>query len=137
MMHIDGGNLKDSGEDKEGEIIYSFTTHTLFFYLLFIYLLIYLFLWLHLQHKEVSSLGVESELQCCLHHSHSHARSELHLRHSHGNTRSLTHWARAGIEPPPSCIPVGFLTFWATMGSPPHIVLIIYCSILPLFILNI
>ena len=32
------------------------------------------------------------------------------LCHSHSNTRSLTHWARPGIEPASSWILVGFIT---------------------------
>ena len=34
-----------------------------------------------------------------------------------GNTVSLTHWARSGIEPTSLCILVRFLTHWATMGT--------------------
>ena len=41
----------------------------------------------------------------------------LHHR-AHGNARSLTHWARQGIEPASSCILVIFSFRWATMGTP-------------------
>ena len=34
-----------------------------------------------------------------------------------GNTGSLTHWVRPGIEPTSSWIPVRFLTCWATMRT--------------------
>ena len=70
---------------------------------------------------EVPGLGVELELQlpacatatatpdpshiCDLHHT------------AHGN-RSLTHWAKPGIELTSSWTLVGFLTHWATMGTP-------------------
>ena len=56
-----------------------------------------------------------------LHHSHSSARSELCLQPTPqltSNTRSLTHWARTGIEPTSSWMLVGFLTRRATMGTP-------------------
>ena len=34
-----------------------------------------------------------------------------------GKARSLTHWARPGIEPTSSWMLVGFVNCWATMGS--------------------
>ena len=37
---------------------------------------------------------------------------------AHGNARSLTHWARPGIEHATSWILVGFVNHWATMGTP-------------------
>ena len=37
---------------------------------------------------------------------------------SHSNTRSLTHWAKPGIEPTPSSVLVRFITCWATIGTP-------------------
>ena len=43
-------------------------------------------------------------------HNHSNMGSELHLWPIDGNTRSLTHWTRPGIEPASSWILVGFLT---------------------------
>ena len=48
-------------------------------------------------------------------HSHSNTRSELHLRPAPqltawGIARSLTHWARPGIEPVSSWTLVGFVT---------------------------
>ena len=48
-----------------------------------------------------------------LHHSHSNTGSEPHLQSAqlaHGNTGSLTHWARPGINPQSSRILVGFVT---------------------------
>ena len=38
---------------------------------------------------------------------------------SWGNARSLAHWERPGIKPTSSWISVGFLTSWATTGTPP------------------
>ena len=40
------------------------------------------------------------------------AVSVTHTR-AHGNTRSLTHWARPGIEPSTSWFLVGFISHWA------------------------
>ena len=37
---------------------------------------------------------------------------------AHGNARSLTHWARPGIELVTSWFLVGFVNHWATMGTP-------------------
>ena len=49
-----------------------------------------------------------------LHHSHSNAWSELHLRPAyttaHGNTGSLIHWLRPGIDPVSSWFLVGFIS---------------------------
>ena len=36
----------------------------------------------------------------------------------HGNARSLTHWARKGIEPTTSWLLVRFVNHWATTGTP-------------------
>ena len=36
----------------------------------------------------------------------------------HGNTGSITHWARPGIELESSWILVGFVNHWATTGAP-------------------
>ena len=37
---------------------------------------------------------------------------------AHGNTGSLTHWTRPGIEPATSWFLVKFINHWATMGTP-------------------
>ena len=65
--------------------------------ILFIYL--FNFLWRHLQHIEALSLGSAS------------ATCDT----SHGNSGSLTHWAKPGIEPASSLRLVTFLTCWAKM----------------------
>ena len=56
-----------------------------------------------------------------LHHSHSNARSELHLWPTlqlAATPDPLKHWARPGIESASPWILDGFLTCWATMGTP-------------------
>ena len=40
---------------------------------------------------------------------------------AHGNVRSLTHWARPGIEPASSWMLVGLVNCWAMMGTPPRV----------------
>ena len=39
------------------------------------------------------------------------------LHQNHGNSRSLTHWVRPGIEPTTSWFLVGFINHWATTGT--------------------
>ena len=55
-----------------------------------------------------------------LHHSHSNARSKLHLqpRCSLRPCRSFNPLSEAGIEPASSWILVRFLTYWATTETP-------------------
>ena len=43
-----------------------------------------------------------------------------------GNTGSLTHWVRPGIDPHPYRDSVRFLTLWATMGTPRTFIIAIY-----------
>ena len=50
---------------------------------------------------------------------------------AHGNNGSLTHWARPGIEPASSCIPVGFVT------TEPQQELLMYIYILYCHVYNI
>ena len=46
-----------------------------------------------------------------LYHSYSNSRSKWHLGPiPHGNARSLTHWAKPGIEPATSLFLVGFVS---------------------------
>ena len=45
---------------------------------------------------------------------------------AHGNAKSLTHWARTGIEPTTSWFLVGFVNHWATTGTPTIFYLLIY-----------
>ena len=77
----------------------------------------------HQWRMEVPRLGVKSELQ-----PPAYARTtetwdlshicNLHHTTAHGNARSVTHWARPGIEPMSSWMLVGFINHWATMGTP-------------------
>ena len=66
------------------------------------------FLGPHLQDMEVPRLGVKSELQLPPYTIATATRdpsSICNLHTAHGNTGSLTHWARAGIEPKSLWIP--------------------------------
>jgi len=72
------------------------------------------FLGPHLQHVEVSRLGVKSELQLP-------ARAT-----AHSNARSLTHWVRLGIKPASLWILDGFINRWAMKGTPQSDVLTRY-----------
>ena len=54
-----------------------------------------------------------------LSHSHSNEGSKLRLQPTlHGNARSLTYWARPGIEPASSWTLVGFVNHWTMTGTP-------------------
>ena len=67
---------------------------------------------------EVPRLGVKSELQLPTYTT------------AHGNTRSLTHWARPGIEPTTSWFLVGFV-YDALQWELPHMGLISDIPALP------
>ena len=55
----------------------------------------------------------------CSHQPHGiQATSVIHTT-AHGNAESLTHWARLGIEPTSSWMPVGFPNPWAMAGTLP------------------
>ena len=55
-------------------------------------------------------------------HSHSNMGSELGLRATYttaqGDTRSLSHWGRPGMDPTSSWMLVRLVNCWATMGTP-------------------
>ena len=83
-------------------------SHFILFY--FIY-----FLGAHPWHMEVSSLGVESRLQVLAYTTATATWDPSRicvLHHSQGNARTLSHWARSGIEPASSCMLVVFATCW-------------------------
>ena len=87
------------GKGKWGVAIQWMYPFILFY---FIYLLIYLFLLFRTTLKACGSSQVRGPIQ-----------SELQLLAyptAHGNPRSLTHWARPGIEPSSSWTLVGFVT---------------------------
>ena len=71
-------------------------------------------------YMEVPRLGVRSELQLLVYTT---AASATYTT-AHGNTRSLTHWARPGMEPTSSWILVGFIS-----AVPQHERLNIYFSL--------
>ena len=102
-------------------------------------IIIFFFLYIlgpHPWHMEVPRLGVQSvwplpEPQQC----QIWAASATYTT-AHGHARSLTHWARPGIEPATSWFLVGFVNHWATTGIPittlwrrsyhhPHFIIII------------
>ena len=59
-----------------------------------------------------------------LHHSHSNDGSEPSGTYTtaHSNARSLTHWARPGVEHTSSWMLVGIINCWATKGTPGKLV---------------
>ena len=79
------------------------------------------FLGPHPQHIEVPSLGVELELELP---AYATATAMLDLSHIYNPLQfvamlnPLTYWAKPGIKPTSSWILVGFLTHWATRGTP-------------------
>ena len=67
---------------------------------------------LHSWHIEARRLGVKSELQLPVHHSHSNTgirTTSATYTTAHGNTGYLTHWVRPGIEATSSWLLVGFV----------------------------
>ena len=80
---------------------------------------------LHPQHMEVPRLGVESELQLLAYATATATGSRAasaNYTAADGNARSLTHWARPGMEPASSWILVRFVTCWATRETPNSII---------------
>ena len=105
--------------------------------LLFLFLFLFLFFFLlyflgsHLWHMEVPRLGVTSELQLPVYTPATQDPSHIcDLCCSLWQCRSLTHWAKPGVEAASSWILVGFLTHWATTGTPR--LLLLDCSPLSL-----
>ena len=73
----------------------------------------------HLQHMEVSRLGVELELQLLAYTTATVMQDPNHVyTTSHDNTGSLTPWVRPGIKSTSSWILVRFVNCWTTMGTP-------------------
>ena len=84
--------------DKQYSFIFYFYFLFIYLFYLFIYLFIFAFLGLYLWHAEIPRLRVESELQL------------LAYTTAHSSPGSLIHWARPGIKPASSWIPVGFIS---------------------------
>ena len=79
------------------------------------------FLGLHPRHREVPSLGVQSELQLRPMPQPQQRQiwaASVSYTTAHGNTGSLAHGARPGIEPASSWILVRFVIHWVTVGTP-------------------
>ena len=67
----------------------------------------------HVKHMEVSRLGVKSELQLPAYATATVKQiwaMSVTYTTAHGNTRSLTHWVRLGIEPTSSWMLVRFVS---------------------------
>ena len=91
---------------------------------LFIYLFIFVFLGPHPRHMEVPRLGVKSEPQLRAYTTATaiamgSQAETVTCPTAHHNARSLTHWARLGIELTSSWRLAGFANHWATTGTPP------------------
>ena len=90
----------------------------------FIYLLIYSFIYFRAANAAYGSSQARGWIVATaagLCHSHSNVESKQHLRLTSQVTAMwdpLTHWARPGIEPMSPWVLVGFVTHWATTGTP-------------------
>ena len=87
----------------------------LFGWLLFFVVVCSCFLWPHLQHMEFPRLVVELELQLLAYATataiaHRIQATSVTYTIAHSNARSLTHWARPGIEAAFSWILIVFIT---------------------------
>ena len=76
-------------------------------------------------HTEVPRLGVELNLSCSRWpmpepqpQQHRIEAMSATYTTAHSNARSLTHWARPGIEPATWWFLVGFVNHWAMTGTP-------------------
>ena len=101
-------------------IVSSLTFRTLFHFELFFFF--FLFSFLRLAPAAFGSTQARGWIKATstgLYHSQSNVWSEpfLQLHHNSGNTRSLTHWVRPGIEPTYSWILVMFVNQWAMKGT--------------------
>ena len=87
--------------------LFSFISSFSFFFFFFF------FLGMYLQHMEIPRLGVESELLLQAYTTATAMQDLSHVFDLHTPqllARSLTHWARPGIEPSSSRILVGFVS---------------------------
>ena len=76
---------------------------------------VFFFLWLHLGHMEVPGLPQGSNWSCSCSptsqpQQHQIQAASVTYTTAHGNIRSLTYWARPGIEPVSPWLLVGFIT---------------------------
>ena len=99
------------------------TLKTIFFFFFFFFFLLFRAAPAAYGHSQAR--GQIRAIVAGLHHSQSNARSATYTT-TQGNTRSLTHWARTGMEPTSSWILVRFITHWATTGTPQAIFLRVF-----------
>ena len=81
----------------------------------------FFFLWSHAWHMEIPGPGCQSEQQLRpmpQPWQHWIRAASATYATAWSNARSLTHWGRQGLNPCPHRHCVGFLTHWATMGTP-------------------
>ena len=93
------------------------------FLLIFVIIIsvIFGFLGPHPWHMEVPRLGVQLELQLLAYTTATEMWDLsliFDLHQSSRQRRSLTHWARPGIQPASSWILFGFINHWASKGTP-------------------
>ena len=99
----------------------AFSFSVFLFVCLFLLLLFICFLGPHLRHVEVPGLGFEWSCNCQPTSQPQQRRiwaASVTYATACSNERSLTNWARPGIEPSFSWILVRFLNYWATTGTP-------------------
>ena len=95
--------------------------HCYCYYYCFLFFVFFYFLGLYLQHMEVRKLGSNWSYSSGLMPQPQQLRIQAEpvtYTTAHGNTRSLTHWARPGIEPATSWFLVRFVNHWTMMGTP-------------------
>ena len=86
-----------------------------------------LFLGPHLQHMEVSQARGWIMLPAyAIARATTDPSQSVTYTIAHCNVRSLTHWVRPGIELVSLLILVGFLTCWATTGTPNLLIFFLY-----------
>ena len=116
-----------TGDPRSRKVCISFgslllSSGNFFFFITTLFFFFYSFLGPNLRHMEIprvmSWIGAAA---ASLHNSHSTAgtrATSVTYTTACSNARYLTHWARPEIEPAFSWILVGFLTHWATTGTP-------------------
>ena len=118
LTHCTGPGIKPVSQccrDTADPLVPQWELHA-FLIFIFIYLYIYLFtcfLGLHLWHMEVPRLGVNWSYSCQPTPQPQQRRiraASVTYTTAQGNTRSLTHSARPGMEPTTSCLLVGFVS---------------------------
>ena len=94
---------------------------------IFVCLFIYsFFLGSHLWHVEIPRLEVEPELRLPAYTTATAALDPSHICNLHQSSQrgQILNWVRPGIESKSSWILVGFITHWATTGTPGRCILL-------------